>query len=687
MLKSIDYTVSFKSTLRTLKESINFQTGFGTITGPNESGKSFVIEMVRWCLFGASALRGTATEYAKAKATLRFAVKGVDYCIERTPNSAKIFKGVDEIAVGTTPTNNKVVEILGFGLQVFDVACVVNQGEIEALGTMKPAQRKRMVDSVVGLGVIDDLAKYAGEEGATSRRYAEELLSKTHEPIPPMEPEGYQPSAVLQEDVNARLKSKERISFILGRLSQKVSEPTAPKEEINVGAEELAVLVAGQNRLKQQLQQTRMDLNTLPNASPYSTTTLDAMEQSHAGYNAWAEKKALASRMRRPTHTPEAVLGIEQAIHQRDQWNTAEGLRKRIAALQAKGTNCCPACAHEWALEADAIEALSRDLAPLSSVEMPQGLKDTLATVAAYKAEQASWDALQPAWLALADVAEAEKPALSLADIETHRNRNAFAAKRDEATALVAALTTKLADQPDYTTMYNKRVLYEQQFGVFQSTLRRYWDWLEEEAKLEEEKAVLQEAVDFLPGRQNLLALSLAYEREESTHGAAMQAYMAVMQEVQEYQAKAEDWDKVKVALTSLKAMVKQHLMPSLNKVASYYLLHMTGGQRQTIFVDEEFNVSVDGQALHTLSGSGKAVANLAMRIGLGQILTNNVFSLFVGDEIDAAMDKDRAEHTAVTLQTLKSRISQILLVTHKFPTADYYITVGDPNATETSES
>ena len=69
----------------------------------------------------------------------------------------------------------------------------------------------------------------------------------------------------------------------------------------------------------------------------------------------------------------------------------------------------------------------------------------------------------------------------------------------------------------------------------------------------------------------------------------------------------------------------------------------MTGGQRQSISVDEEFDVTVDGQPLNTLSRSGKAVANLSMRIGLGQVLTNNVLSLFVGDKIDAG--REYCEH------------------------------------------
>src|SRR6266481_4565515 len=84
-----------------------------------------------------------------------------------------------------------------------------------------------------------------------------------------------------------------------------------------------------------------------------------------------------------------------------------------------------------------------------------------------------------------------------------------------------------------------------------------------------------------------------------------------------------------------------------------------------------------DGQPLDTLSGSGKAVANLAIRIGLGQALTNNVMSLFMADEIDAAIDDERATSTGECLQNPTKVIKQILLVSHKTPDADHYIDLG----------
>jgi exonuclease SbcC len=99
---------------------------------------------------------------------------------------------------------------------------------------------------------------------------------------------------------------------------------------------------------------------------------------------------------------------------------------------------------------------------------------------------------------------------------------------------------------------------------------------------------------------------------------------------------------------------------------------------RSAVVVDQEFDVTVDGQRLDTLSGSGKAVANLALRLGLGQVLTNNVLSLFVGDEIDASMDDTRAENLGSCIHQLAGKISQIIQITHKSGAeADWSISLG----------
>ena len=163
MLLKISYSVTFPTTGRSFDETITFQKGFGTITGHNEAGKSLMLEMARWLLFGVRALRGSASDYKKLRGELDFTVRGEVYKVRRTTSTATLYRGEEEIAVGTSAVNLKIVSILGYGLEVFDMANAANQGALEALSQLRPERRKRLVDSVIGLGVIEDLAKSAGD--------------------------------------------------------------------------------------------------------------------------------------------------------------------------------------------------------------------------------------------------------------------------------------------------------------------------------------------------------------------------------------------------------------------------------------------------------------------------------------------------------------------------------------------
>jgi DNA repair protein SbcC/Rad50 len=203
LLKSLTYSTTFPSTGRTLSGQFDFRKGFGTITGKNEAGKSFVIEMVRYCLFGSAALRGKAENYKKLVASLGFDVKGATFTVNRKSTGATLFRGSEQIATGTRPVNAKIADVLGFGLEVFDLACVSNQGELERLGTMKPAERQRMVDSTIGMSVIDDLARWATDQSLEKTREVETIERICVKPVGPVPPADYRPSSEIQVQIAA----------------------------------------------------------------------------------------------------------------------------------------------------------------------------------------------------------------------------------------------------------------------------------------------------------------------------------------------------------------------------------------------------------------------------------------------------------------------------------------------------
>ena len=93
MLTKLSYSVTFPTTGRTLAGEFEFKPGFGLITGANEQGKSLIIEVVRWCLFGSSALRGKAEDYKTLRAALQFSARGQSYVVDRTFTTAKLMQG------------------------------------------------------------------------------------------------------------------------------------------------------------------------------------------------------------------------------------------------------------------------------------------------------------------------------------------------------------------------------------------------------------------------------------------------------------------------------------------------------------------------------------------------------------------------------------------------------------------
>src|SRR5205823_7991423 len=74
-------------------------------------------------------------------------------------------------------------------------------GDLERLGTMKPAERKRMVDSTIGLGVIDNVARWANDQALEKTREVETIERVCVKPVEPVAPANYRPSSEIQAQI------------------------------------------------------------------------------------------------------------------------------------------------------------------------------------------------------------------------------------------------------------------------------------------------------------------------------------------------------------------------------------------------------------------------------------------------------------------------------------------------------
>lgn len=648
MLNHLNYSVTFPSTGRTLSGDFSFEQGFGAITGPNEAGKSIILEMIRYSLFGTSALRGKAEDYKNLKAELNFTVKGETYTTKRTITTARIFRGDTEIANGQKGVNSKVVEIFGYGLKVFDTTNVAGQGDIEKLGSMLPSERKQMVDSVIGLSAIDDLAKWCGQEASGIASVISGMEEGLIKPEKPEKPQGYRPTPKLAPELSELRGLRDELNQVKGRLDlDRMAKPAEPVEVPFVSEHDVDVARAWEA--------AQAEFNRLPEPPT---------EFSEDGIDDWELRERLKRDL--PTMTAEQIAQADADMDLIRLFDRLEHFEKQLQDLIDVGRHTCPHCSGTWPIEGDRIEAVRTKVfdlqAELAGKVKPS--KPDMVNIDVARRQLQAFDKVRDQWERVKDVERPRWTRQQVAQFQLAR----------EAQDRLAALERPSATAKELNARWRARIAYEHDLASYEERLAQ-WERQEEAYGRD---VVRAGELSHIPERvakfEEAYQEAKIYEDRLATYKAQLVVYETRLKDIQERKVQEEGYRKGREALTILRRLVKQHLIPSLNKVASHYISRMTGGQRNVIEVNDDFEITVDGQPINTLSGSGKAVANLSLRLGLGQVLTNNVFSVFLGDEIDASMDKDRAEQTALTLEYLKERISQILLVSHKYPQADYYI-------------
>jgi exonuclease SbcC len=646
MLKHIKYEVTFPTTGKAFSGDHNFEAGLTTITGQNEAGKSLILEFIRFSLHGAKALRTVLSKYKGLKVELDFAVKGINYAVQRTTSNAKLFRGKDPIAVGTGPVNVKVAELFGYGLDVFDASHAVNQGQIEALGAMGAADRKKMVDSVIGLNVLDGLIKFAGDTALGFKRDVETLEQALTPPISPLMPQDYTQSAKLSITLGQLQGLVAERNQVLGQLKNEPAEPACPAGcdvEFTVAELELA----RDTRQALLVKKAQYDAMAAPR---YHYKELTLFQMQDTAHKAWlAYKKVIDAMPPRPHLDPDDLEAERAYLAKYEAWEAA------VAKWNRHKTEC-PKCEHTW------VDKMEK---PADEMEEPFFTKGDLDEEA--RCRKAWENAPTP-------VEEALAPPLTRNEIRAEQTALVHAEAREKLGLEIKALESL----PDVAEALRVRRAHDSAMALYRQRLAAWEAFqdmkatalarLSEIGDVDQQVANLNDAYQAAILYEGMLNL---YERTKAT-------YDVLVEKIAVARVKADQYKRAKDALTTLKAMVKSHLVPSLSKCASVLLSQMTGGQRALIEVNEDFDVKVDGQDLDELSGSAKAVANLSIRIALGMVLTQRVFPVLMADEVDAAMDIDRAGFTAECLRGLLGKIAQVILVSHKRLEADHYVELGE---------
>jgi DNA repair exonuclease SbcCD ATPase subunit len=631
MLELLDYAVEFPTTGRSFQNRIEFAPGLTAVTGPNEAGKTLVIEMIGYALFGKDALRGLASDYRNLAVTLALIVQDQEWVISRAKKEEFTIGG-EVVAVGAQAINAEVPKRLGFDLKVFNIACAAQQGDLGALTDMKPTARRAMVDQLIGLDLLETIEKECKAEAKTNETVALSLLSSMMPPVEPVAPKGYVASAKLEEKL-AAVQAHEAERAVLMRIEL----PVEPKPPIAPSSTDVTELEAHES-LRQSALREQASLEGQLRGMPEPTVSREDLQRAmdYASY-----KAAVQARGPKPDYTEAQLTEFELVLAAKDD------------VRRGGDEVTCPKCEHCFTPGVDP------STVSLAQRDIPATI--TPREVVCQRVAHENW--AEP----LAEVEPFELPNLQQ-EILAH----AHADDRRAVSEALASLTIPVDRSADLRTAR----AYQSELAVYTERARQYdrqlADWKDAQAHL----ATLADRSGELGSLQGRLAEARHFEQLRDRWLADTERYEDVCRRADDARVLGDGFAKGAQALRNARVRVKQELAPSLSKAASSLLYTMTGGERRYVDVDHDFNITVDGQPLQTLSGSGKSVVNLALRIGLGQVLTSKVLPIFIGDEIDESMDKSRSAATHSTFQNLRNYLTQILIVTHKPIEADNTISL-----------
>lgn len=654
-------SIAIKNGIKFDNITFDLKKGTTAVMGKNGCGKSLLLEFLAFSLFGAVALRGKVSDYKKLEVTVKVQIKGKDYVITRTTKDCTIMDENDNIiCVGTKPCNSKIIELLGYNYSVYKMGNYAEQLDILGLGKMKPAERKQAMDMVLGLGIIDTIAKEANTRSLDLKHQAEGASGILVKPEEPIRPEWYESPDELLEEYNklgTLIKEYDNTSS--------VTEPVKPNEP-KCPIEMTVVEISNRLNEKTEAEKNLLELNNLKASDLYTKKQLMEAEEQWKQYEAYLNYKQAYTLF----DDEDPFLDEDQIADEENHWRLYDEYQVKLKRYEL-GCVTCPSCGHSFN-PTETGESLAEVTPPLYS-------KETLA-------KQKELCAKRKARNKIEVVKKVEKP---LIDKDTIRSQLIHAEKLESFSKKAEDWMNTIVDTKDITgETLRLRSVYDSELAGYKKDLELYDTLMVTYTEAREKLLVVMNTLveinkDIDSVRSRWTEIGNKYNQCLLYH-QAYSNYLSALNIYEENKAKVESLleqsGKYKLASDNLKLMkakIKGFVLPSLASVSSRLLSEMSDGLYNNFSIDEDFNVLVDGKEVSLFSGSEQAMINLALRIGLGQVLTHKVFSVFIGDEIDASMRDERAQLTANCLRKISKFINQVILVSHRDIEADNYLMVG----------
>ena len=616
---------------------IDFAPGINVLQGKNSSGKSTVIEMLNYSLFGSIALRSAISTYDKAfEVETVLTINNVIYKINRTTKDSQIYMFDTNsgkyliLATGITPVNEYLKGLLTYDYKIFSLTNFCKQHELLKLTSCSPKELVNLIEVVSGLDssykLLLSLKESRKECKAVIKSLGSTLDNSSSLNLDFQENSDYE--SLLKENTD-----------VLNNFNRVLQNNYESSQTITNLYNTFIKIKNKRNKILSDLEEANSRID-----SEYTEASLQDNKESILLYkNTLSSLNRSLSTYNKPDTTySNSFLDVQtQLIEQNKEYEEYIRIKNKLEASKIT----CPNCEHSFHFESE--------------------------------------DSLEPNQvIEVAPVA----PVLTLREINNLRDWNAkvkdYNSLIEEIRAHEESYTTQLStsfinDQLSlYETIRQQKSLLEYvdtEYSELLSNLESYVDIDQEDLevsilnKVNEITNEYETSLEEFNNFKNYLDLKRQYIQQQDVIASFQDNLNTNKENLLTYNLLFD-------VLEDVKKTIQQESFPVLNSVASDILSQITGGERNKVFITDTFKIEVDDNDIDTIEGSGKVIANLALRVALLSTFYKDTFLVCLFDEIDESLHEDRFEYMEESFNKLAEQGYQLILSSHKNYSVDNII-------------